>query len=322
MTDTLSRGNQGTGEVTGFLHEALFYRGADEFLAATIDFVRQGLQSEEAVMVALPTGNLELLRGALGADAARVVFSDMAEVGRNPALMIPAWRRFVTLHVQAGRPVRGIGEPLWRGRRPEELVECQLHEELMNLAFSGPPAWRLLCPYDVASLGVAVLRAARRTHPHVHEAGRLAPRRSKSYRCLPGAAVLRTPLPEPPAVAEELTFEAATLPLVRAMVARWGGDSLSAGPAADLALAVHEVAANSVRHGGGTGQLRCWRQEDTLVCEVRDAGRIEAALAGREIPPLDNEFGRGLWLANQLCDLVQLRSSDAGTVVRLHLVTR
>ena len=28
--------------------------------------------------------------------------------------------------------------------------------------------------------------------------------------------------------------------------------------------------------------------------------------------------GRGVWLANQLCDLVQIRSGAAGTVVRLH----
>jgi hypothetical protein len=27
--------------------------------------------------------------------------------------------------------------------------------------------------------------------------------------------------------------------------------------------------------------------------------------------------GHGMWLANQLCDLVQVRSSRAGTVVRL-----
>ena len=29
--------------------------------------------------------------------------------------------------------------------------------------------------------------------------------------------------------------------------------------------------------------------------------------------------GYGLWLANQLCDLVQIRSLPAGTAVRLHM---
>jgi len=32
--------------------------------------------------------------------------------------------------------------------------------------------------------------------------------------------------------------------------------------------------------------------------------------------------GRGLWLVNNLCDLVQIRSSASGTVVRLHLQRR
>jgi hypothetical protein len=29
--------------------------------------------------------------------------------------------------------------------------------------------------------------------------------------------------------------------------------------------------------------------------------------------------GRGLWVVNQVCDLVQIRSSNAGNVVRLHM---
>ena len=46
------------------------------------------------------------------------------------------------------------------------------------------------------------------------------------------------------------------------------------------------------------------------MCEVRDAGR--------ERPAIDRDGGRGLWMVNQLCDLVELRSGDMGTVVRIH----
>jgi hypothetical protein len=31
---------------------------------------------------------------------------------------------------------------------------------------------------------------------------------------------------------------------------------------------------------------------------------------------------RGLWMVNQMCDLVQLRSSPGGTLVRIHLHRR
>jgi anti-sigma regulatory factor (Ser/Thr protein kinase) len=60
-----------------------------------------------------------------------------------------------------------------------------------------------------------------------------------------------------------------------------------------------------------------WRDGDALVCEVRDRGQLGDPLAGRRPTP-EQPDGRGLWLVNQLCDLVQLRSSASGTVVRFH----
>ena len=79
-----------------------------------------------------------------------------------------------------------------------------------------------------------------------------------------------------------------------------------------------EVATNSIRHGGGGGTLRIWRQEDALVCEVTDPGHITDPLVGRRTPSPATEAGRGLWLANQLCDLFQVRSGPGGTTIRLH----
>jgi hypothetical protein len=46
---------------------------------------------------------------------------------------------------------------------------------------------------------------------------------------------------------------------------------------------------------------------------------IDDPLAGRERPAGLHDGGRGLWMVNHLCDLVQVRSSPAGTVVRLRL---
>ncbi len=86
----------------------------------------------------------------------------------------------------------------------------------------------------------------------------------------------------------------------------------------ELVLATDELAANSVRHGGGSGTLRYWREGELLLCEVSDAGAIEAPLTGRIRPAPDACNGRGVWLVNQLCDLVQIRSSPAGSAVRVH----
>ncbi len=86
-----------------------------------------------------------------------------------------------------------------------------------------------------------------------------------------------------------------------------------------LLLAVHEIAANSLSQGGGTGSYRMWREGRTLVCEIRDNGTIVEPPAGRGYPGSESLRGRGLWIANQLCDLVQVRTRSSGSTVRMHL---
>ena len=298
----------------GFEHEAFFYGGVGEFVEGTASFVEAGLRAGEPVMVALVPERLELLRHALGPGAGKVRFADMRELGRNPARIIPAWRRFVDEHA-GHRRLRGIGEPIWAARGAEELTECQRHEALMNVAFDGGRPWSLLCPYDARSLSEDVLHEARRSHPFLAAAGGI----TDNLEFVVDLGVFDGALSEPGPVEAELGFDARTLRQVRAAVSAWAAAVLSAGRAADLALAAHEVAANSVRHGGGTGSLRAWRSGSGVVVEIRDGGRFETPLVGRQLPPLDDEMGRGLWLAQQLCDLVQLRSSPEGSRIRLHV---
>jgi anti-sigma regulatory factor (Ser/Thr protein kinase) len=88
---------------------------------------------------------------------------------------------------------------------------------------------------------------------------------------------------------------------------------------ADFVLATSELAANSVVHGGGSGALRLWREPGRLLVEVEDRGSIEEPLVGRLRPRPTQVGGRGLWIANQLCDLVQIRSGTGGTRVRLRM---
>ena len=84
-------------------------------------------------------------------------------------------------------------------------------------------------------------------------------------------------------------------------------------------VAANEAATNSIRHGGGQGVVRVWQQGEALICEVRDRGRIDQPLVGRRRPLTGSNGGHGLWMANQLCDLVQIRTRRNGTVVRLHM---
>jgi anti-sigma regulatory factor (Ser/Thr protein kinase) len=301
-----------------FRHEALLYAGADEFVHRTAPFIREGLEADEPVLVVVDAEKIEMLRSELGGAADGVRFADMAELGQNPARIIPAWLDFVEETAGSSRR-RGIGEPIWPARSPAELAECERHEALLNLAFDASPAWRLACPYDTSALEPSVIEEAIRNHPVVVQGG--VPRRSSTFR---GLAPIRKPfdrpMPEAPGAPVELAFSAEKLPAVRAFVASAAGDS-GLGPTRteDLVLAANEVATNSCRHGGGSGVLRTWEHHDTLICEIRDGGLIDRPLAGRVRPMPGQASGFGLWLANQLCDLVQVRSNPTGTVVRLHM---
>ena len=87
----------------------------------------------------------------------------------------------------------------------------------------------------------------------------------------------------------------------------------------ECVLAVSEIATNSVLYGGARGILRTWIDDGRLVYEISDRGRILEPMIGRVRPTAGQIGGRGLWLANQLADLVQVRSTGRGTVVRLHI---
>ncbi|WP_225978167.1 anti-sigma factor RsbA family regulatory protein [Gandjariella thermophila] len=302
-----------------FRHEALLYADRTEFLRGALAFIQGGLAGDEPMLVAVPPDKIDMLRAELGADADRVRFEDMTTVGRNPARIISVWRDFVTEHCMPDRRVRGIGEPIWAERSPAELVECERHEALLNLAFADLPAWSLLCPYDVTALAPEVIDRSCRHHPLVRGDG--DHRASDRYAGAPAAlAGLEQPLPEPPPAREELAFTGADLSAVRRAVARMAERAgLTGDRSTELVLAVDELATNSVRHGGGGGVLLLWCEGGALVCEVRDRGHIADPLVGRRRPLRDQPDGRGLWLVNELCDLVQLRSSQAGTVVRVRV---
>jgi anti-sigma regulatory factor (Ser/Thr protein kinase) len=117
-----------------------------------------------------------------------------------------------------------------------------------------------------------------------------------------------------------MAFRQTDLKRVRRFVSEHAADAgLPSERADDLVVAVNEAATNSVRHGGGEGLFRIWRDHGALVCEIRDAGRIDQPLVGRRRPERGASGGHGLWIANQICDLVQVRSRRTGTVVRLHM---
>jgi anti-sigma regulatory factor (Ser/Thr protein kinase) len=295
-------------------HEALMYEGLEQFLEGTSAFVREGLDGGESVVVAVPEPRLTALRETLGGPAEQLAFVDMEDIGRNPARIIPALQH--ALDANLGRRLRWVGEPIWPGRTPCENVEGERHEALLNLAFDDAPV-SILCPYDIGGLEPAVLVGAQRTHPVLHASGR---RWDSVLYGDPGAVAQAGahPLDPVPADAVQRDIDHDLFGL-RRFVRKWGTEAGLEDERLDgLQLAVNEAAANTLLHGGGRGTLRMWHDADDLVCEVADEGHLEDPLAGRRAPAPAQLGGRGLWMMNQLCDLVELRTGTSGLTVRLH----
>jgi anti-sigma regulatory factor (Ser/Thr protein kinase) len=309
-----------SGDPSGCRHEAFLYAGHDEFMDGVLGFVREAMTAREPVLVAVAAPKVEALRHALGGDGP-VLFADMCEVGANPARIIPVWQELLERHGAPGRRVWGVGEPICAERAGAELAECHRHEELLNVAFDGAPL-SLLCPYDVAALAPAEIETARCTHPFVREGPAAAGVASARY---PGLTRLaqpcEQPLPEPLGDVAQFAFGRNALGELRRLVrACAAGAGIERERALDFVLSVNEVATNSLLHGGGEGALRLWRELGAIVCEVRDGGRgIDDPLAGRRRPDPDDPAGRGLWIANRLSDLVQMRTVDGHGVVRVHM---
>lgn len=300
-------------EQAGFRHQALIYEGADEYLAGTVPFLWAALEAEEPVLVAVGGKRAELLMRELGGDARWVQFVAIDEIGRNPAAIVLLWRNFVD---ENNGPVRGISEPVWSGRSPAAIEECHRQESLLPLVFAEDPAFALLCAFDAALLPGDTAERVVASHRCVKRRGQT----QENPAFDPAADFFAGDLPAPSAAAEPLAFGLADLAAVRDRVAAAGAQAgLDPREVADLVTATSELAANSVMHGGGSGTLRFWREQGTVLTEVEDRGLIEDPLVGRRRPAITQESGRGLWLANQLCDLVQIRSGERGTVVRLHV---
>ncbi|MEV6520411.1 sensor histidine kinase [Longispora sp. NPDC051575] len=303
-------------------HDALFYDTAEDFAAALVPFLSEGLARDHACVVASTPANTALLRHALGADADGVVFLNRDEWYRRPETTVAGWRRLLDSALADGRPqVRIVGEVQFGdpGRHPT----WTRYEAALNALFVGTPAW-IVCPYDQRGLPSEVLADARRTHPHVW-----TPRRNRSTHYLTPDELLATTrdampaVQGPPQLILDVTGDGAGLRhQLRETAARAGWSST---PRIDeLLIAVSEVATVAARHGHRPGTLRVWAHPASVVCEiVSTAGApTDALLAYRPPPASPGQHGQDLWIAHNFTDALTIDTSGDTTRVRLAITAR
>ncbi len=131
-------------------------------------------------------------------------------------------------------------------------------------------------------------------------------------------AMFSSDLPELDAKPAEYTFSTDSVDRVFNIVTLEAyGAGLWSDKVTDLAATARRLASCSLRRGAIEGAIRIWDAPDALICEVSDETMIDDVLSGRRA--LVSSDRDGLSSANRKCDLVQLRCTDAGTTVRVHM---
>ncbi len=301
-------------------HEAFAYETTRDFLEVALPFVAAGVAEREPVFIAAAGDCVAALGAELGPAPGDVTLRDTTEWAPHPATRLRAFHRLATQLTGAGaRHLRLMGAPIWTSPIPEFRLEWARYESTLNAVLASFPA-TLICLYDAARLDPSVVADASRTHPEIRDT--VGSGHSAAFE--PPATLLpkwTAPAREPPPEAEILDAPH-ELGVARAWVIRLAEDAgLPAEGATDLGLAVTELVGNARLYAGGATRVACWLDDGRLVCQVDDEGPgITDPLADYRPPPVDGTAGRGLWLARQLADLVEILPRTPGTSVKLHML--
>ena len=302
-------------------HQGLLYGCEEEFLAGVVPVIREGLECGDLVQIATTNRNAGWLRAALDTDAGRVMVLESSQCYRHPVRALATVHHTVQAASRGGQRLRLIGEPVWTAPTALESKEWARYESLVNAALAWAHAV-LVCTYDVRVVDSAVVAEVARTHPELVVNG--AARPSPSY--LDPAVFTdecdKRPLPELPRSALNQRFDGAgQVATVRDVVRFYATQAGAVAQKAErFVQAVEEVMRNAIEYGGGSGVVRVWSDQRRMLCEVSDTGAgLRNPLDGHLPCGRSTPRGRRLWLARQLCDLVEVRTDLAGTTVRLHL---
>jgi hypothetical protein len=311
-----------------FRHWACIYDGDEQFLETAVPFLTEGMARGEPAFVVTTPANLELIGAALGQRAGEVDYAESAFFGRRPPQRVAAFYRYWRTHAAAsarsggaGR-VRILAEPVWAGRSGREIAAWARMESALNVTLA-PTSISMICPYDARSLDDDILADARSTHPALIAGVDSGP----SPQYADPAAFVRSrepgPLADPPADAAAFRFDG-DLRALRRFITNRAAEYGVVGDRADmLVLAVSEVGAYLKGRPPGGAMVRTWEQPGAIVCDFRQpGGSIGDPFLGLRPAQLEPGDGDGLWLTNQICDWMEIRSGADGCTIQLQVPSR
>lgn len=294
-----------TGE--RFAHEAFVFDTDEQARDRVVPFVVEGLELGQPVIAVLGAGTIDVVRHALGRDVDRLLlFEESERWWRGDAYRtLAAYAALMAPLVEAGRPWRLAGQPVWVGADGGHWSRL---ESACNESFASLPYYSL-CLHDRRRLHARALEHVGRTHPTAWCDG-----------------VAEEPAYQPPRDylrSVEAAWDEPSEPVASGDVVSPAAARAAMAPVAALTddaqavlLAVSELATNALVVAPSC-RVRAWTTGGDLVVEVADDGPgFDAGIAGY-VPPLPSQAqGRGLWMVRQLARDLGVRSGPWGTVAR------
>jgi anti-sigma regulatory factor (Ser/Thr protein kinase) len=299
------------------LHALLRYDSPESLCARAVPYVREGLARGEAVMAVVSAEVEQVLRSALGDDAAGVAWQAEDVSYARLGVMFEGFRRFLAEQRAAGVPMRLLAQNDALGT--EERMAAYLRFEAMTNEVYRPYGYRWACLYDTRAHSRQTLRQVSQVHPRLLEpGGREIP--NDDY-LEPSAYLARSRTPPPPPAAVQLDLPVTgpgQLVMFRRLLHRWADLHGMGGHAGDVVTAVGEAVTNGLQHGTPPVRVRAWTADRLARVQVHDRGLAPIpATAGYHRPPPEHDRGHGLWVARQLADVVSTHTGRGGTTVTL-----
>lgn len=300
----------------GVVHAALFYASENEFLEFAVPFVTGGVEAGHAVLAVANAENLRALRSTVGSAPLRYI--DASHWYARPTAAVGGYLSFVRNELDRGKPaVRIIGEVAFPAGDPLVQLEWRRYESILTPVFETLPTW-VVCPYNTRRLPPEIVDGARTTHSEVAEDGRVSA--SASYE--PAERVIADMAPDLPLAAGSVArdFHPAALSDAGSFIegqARRAG--LDEPRVQRLVSAAVEVIADCFVGEESPIVVSAWSDREDFQCQIEgeDALILDPLIGFHPSP--DGSTGRGLWLARQRCDLVEVGAGVQGTAVRLHM---
>jgi CheY-like chemotaxis protein len=150
----------------GCRHEALVHSSAEGLAAGTLPFVRQGLSHGDRLLVVLEDEGRDVLRRALGDDAAQVEFADADAWYQSPEHAFQRYSRYFEDHLERGAPrVRVVAEVIWpASSATADVAGWKRYEAGISVAMASVPV-SFICAYNSLRLPAGIITDAQRTHP-------------------------------------------------------------------------------------------------------------------------------------------------------------